>query len=223
MPVGLITNSGGGIPSVTITENTQNVDLAALFGNPSGKIVYRLVIDSGVTVSSSASSSPSLDASGLDSESIGTWVVDGDITGAGGAGGAGLNSSSLEYLGGPGGGGAGADVGAAGTTVGATLTLTATDGTATTGGAGEDSVDGVSFGDDGQPSLEEGFSGGDAIAVNHVITIELAGTIAGGGGGGGGSASGGTPHPGSDGGDLGDPGDTNAFSLAGGAAGFAIR
>lgn len=221
MPVGMLTNSGAGPVSRIIAVNTADVDLHALFGSPSIDIKYTLVIPSGVTVSSSASTTPSLDATGFTTGTIGTWVVDGDITGAGGAGGDGELAELLLFsFGGGGGGGAGAIVGAGGT--GVSPATDGADGTATTGGAGGLTSFGLGAGNE---ESTDGVDGGDAVQLNHVVTVVLSGTIAGAGGGGGGAAFvfGEAVPDGGDGGDLGEAGDSGGDASPGGSAGFAVR
>ena len=222
MPVGLITNSGGGLSRV-ITASTSNVDLFALFDSPASAVAYTVIIPSGVTVGSSSTSGVSIDATGFNSSSSGIWSVAGDIIGAGGDGGdgGGLHGGGV-FAGGGGGGGAGVTkVG-----VGGSGHLTASDGsdgTATTGGAGGASI--VDTDSESTLAATEGVVGGDAIHINHPITVVLLGTIGSGGGGGGGTSEPSDVSPGGAGGDIGDAGDAGGifFPIAGGDAGFAIR
>ncbi len=223
MPVGLLTNSGAGPVSRIIAVNTADVDLHALFGSPSIDIKYTLVIPSGVTVSSSDSTIPSLDATGFTVGTIGTWVVDGDITGAGGGGGDGFLAEiplGKNAAGGGGGGGAGAIVGTGGT--GVSPATDGADGTATEGGIGGVSASAVGA---GNAVATGGTDGGDSVQLNHAVTIVLSGTIGSGGGGGGGASGVPVVTPdGGDGGDLGEAGDEGGDSASpGGSAGFAIR
>lgn len=224
MPVGLITNSSAGGFIRRISANTSNVDLHALFGSPSVAIEYTLIITAAATVSSSTAAGVSIDATGFDSSSVGVWEVDGDITGAGGDGGDGGGLGGFgAFAGGGGGGGGGAVVGTGGS--GHESADDGDDGTATDGGAG-----GASVADAASNPLTgalAGEAGGDAVQINHPITVTLSGTIAGAGGGGGGSNCNLVDDtlPGGDGGDLGVAGDESGgpFSAAGGAAGFAVR
>lgn len=178
--IGLITNSSAGGFIRRIGVSTNSVNLHDLFGNPTVPVSYTLVIPAGVTVGGGASSS-SLDATGLDSSSVGLWVVDGDILGKGGDGGDGGSdlTPGFQFKGGGGGGGAGVPVGAGG--IGYDTATDGTDGSRLTGGAG------------GASNLEtpaettdavDQTLGWDAVHINHPITIQLSGLIACGGVGG---------------------------------------
>lgn len=231
MPVGLVTQATGGIPTVIIAANTQNVDVAVQLGNPTGKVVYRLVVSSGVVVGSSDPANPSIDATGLTADSEGTWVLDGSVYGAGAGGG---NGSVNDIDTGPnsgGGGGAGSIVGPGG--LGGKSILGDADdgdpGTLTTGGIG-----GVAtFTYLGAPpqAWSAGADGGDAIQLNHAIDISINDVLAGAGGGGSGGWTNASAESigGAAGGDLGDPGEENPINFiphsppGSGAAGFAIR
>lgn len=222
MPVGLITNAGGGIPAVTITASTQNVDLAALLGNPVSNIEYRLIVLLGVVVGSSVTTSVSLDATGLTADSVGTWDIQGKILGAGGDGGDGWGTIGTDRLdGGGGGGGAGSIIGTGG--LGAFTGLDGAAGDADFGGTGGESFLVTS----GELAGSPGIAGGDSVTLNHPVTINVSGTIGGGGGGGDGAfeSDGGFFDDGGNGGDLGEEGGNGGSPGAtqGAAAGFAIR
>lgn len=223
MPVPGLSGGGGGLTYV-ISANAAEVDLFAAFGSPSGPVHYTLMIPAGVTVSALAAANAAIDATGFDPASVGRWFVAGDITGAGGDGGDGGGLGGFSsFAGGGGGGGGGAVVGAGGS--GYLTANDGADGTATNGGAGGASVaDGAS-----DPLFEalDGEAGGDAVQINHPITVIRSGTIAGAGGGGGGSNCNlvDDTMPGGDGGDLGAAGDGVGvpFPTSGGAAGYAVR
>lgn len=212
MPIPGLTRRSHG-RAVIIGTDAADVDLAALLGNPSGPVTYRLIIPAGVTVSGSASTEIALDASGLHVDSFGTWTVDGDILGAGGKGGdGGAGTSPFVFQGGGGGGGAGVIVGAKGDKYGTGTDgdpgLRLTGGAFGANGAGDPGVN---------VDLEFGADGGDAVALSHVITVALEGAIGGGGGGG----RGGGLLDATAGGDIGVDGDGPGSGF--GTAGYAIR
>ena len=218
MPVPGLTGGGGGIV-VAITASTQDVDLAALLGNPSGAVHYMLFIDSGVVVGSSSTSTPALDASGLNAGSVGRWFVNGSAYGAGGDGGNGWAfSGGNGFDGGGGGGGGGSIVGLGGD--GAFTGGDGADGTLD-GGTGGQTLVAVSGDITGTPGLP----GGDSVTLNHPVTVYVSGNIGGGGGGGDGASDVDSLDDGGDGGGLGEDGGNGSSEGAtqGAAAGFAIR
>lgn len=221
MPVGIITQSVEALPSVWIESTTQNVDLAALLGNPTSKILYSLIVPSAVLIGSSSVSTVSLDATGLTEDSVGIWTVLGNIYGAGGDGGNGWGHSSGNFGdGGGGGGGGGNIVGLGGS--GAFTAGDGADGVDDLGGNGGQSFATAS----GDIVGSLGIAGGDSVTLNHPVTMYVSGVIGGGGGGGDGANSfDGDFDDGGDGGGLGTAGGNGSSPGAtqGGAAGFAIR
>lgn len=219
MPAGIITQSVEALPSVWIESTTQNVDLAALLGNPTSKILYSLIVPAAVTVGSSSTSGVSLDATGLTADSVGIWYVLGSIVGAGGDGGNGWAfSGSTPLDGGGGGGGGGSIVGIGG--AGAFTAGDGADGTLNGGTGGQTFI--TSSGDiTGTPGLP----GGDSVTLNHPVTMYVSGNIGGGGGGGDGASDVDSGDDGGDGGGLGEAGGNGSAEGAtqGAAAGFAIR
>lgn len=223
MPLPGLGGAPGGLVLV-LTSANATYDVAAALGNPSGAVFYTLIVPSGVTRGAADASSPAIDASGLHADSEGYWIVDGDVIGAGGDGGDGQGyfQAGPPFAGdigcGGGGGGAGLPAGAAGAGY-----QNGTNGSAgstwptTTGGAAGANSDNAS---NGTQAAVAATAGGDAIRLNHAVTIEFSGNIGGGGGGGapGTSAFGVTLSPGA-GGDLGVAGG----GTSGGAAGYAIR
>lgn len=113
-----------GSPTQFVTSGTSGVDVAALFGSPSGPIAYTLIVEAGVIVgrqsplasTSESRLAPTLDATGLHQDSIGLWLIDGYVLGGGGRG---LNGGDrvagpAGEAGGGAGGGAGYPAGTAG-------------------------------------------------------------------------------------------------------------
>lgn len=211
MPVPGLGAAHGGLTLVLDSANTT-YDLAAALGNPSGAVFYTLIVPSGVVRGAPDASNPAIDASGLHVDSEGFWIVEGDVYGAGGAGGG--HTAGVFPLGfspGGGGGGAGTEIGSGGTAVGAGTN--GSDGTATTGGSGgSNNAANASI-----AALVVAENGGDAIALNHSVTVLVTGSIRGGGGGGSHPTL--VSDPPGDGGDLDQPG---TGSLPG-AAGYAVR
>jgi len=198
-------------------------------------------------VGSSTTATPAIDAAtGIDPGCVGIWFINGDVIGMGGAGGDGGVDDEFGYgdYGGGGGGGAGYAGGAGGSVLWASATAGSVGGAwpTTTGGS---NGAGALIGPDPSPGttandVAPGVAGvgGDAVTLNHQVTIYLSGTIGGGGGGGAGGWAHQYPftHPagtffdGASGGDLGvagGDGDPTSsppdLPALGGAAGYAIR
>ncbi len=172
-----------GVHTRSLLVDAAGVDLFALFGSPSFAITYFLYISTGATISSPPLfGGASLDASGFDPASIGTWFVDGDIIGSGGDGGegGGFTDPGLIFKAGGGGGGAGVPFGIGGFAFFPPATSGIGGTRLTAGAAGANSPELPSFALDSQL----GAAGGHAILLNHPVTINLSGLIGGGGSGG---------------------------------------
>lgn len=221
-----------GLPTVVVPAGNGGFDVAAALGNPSVPLTYRLFCAPLAAIGAPDNATPAIDATGMHVDSVGFWFRNGaEIQGAGGEGGKGAVGIAAPTVGGGGGGGGGAGrlIGAGGLK-GADQGTDGSDGDLVgNGGAGgtTSSADGVIV------DIYDGTDGGDAIQLNHAVTIDNgAGEIWGGGGGGAGGwylLTTGGRHGGA-GGDSGQPGELgtqidSVFSelTAPGAGGYAIR
>lgn len=213
MPIGILSSIGDTTISIVVPDASTVFDLHAALGSPTEPVLYSLTVLSGYLIGSTGTLLPSIDAStGMHADSVGYWTNEGRISAAGGWGGAGLPVTGTSGAGG-GGGGAGDFVG-----VGGSGDPDGTDGdsgTATAGGNGGANFGLTIIGISGEP-------GGDAIWVNHQITIANgSGEIWGGGGGGAAGFGGFAPGAG---GANGLPGvDAGTSSSKGGVAGNSVR
>jgi len=229
------------LPTVVPTDGQTAVDIHSELGSPADAMTYLFVVPSAYSVGGPAPvqdttaggwfESVAVDATGMHIDSLGIWIVPGNIFGMGGRGGDGRYSTLDATFGGAGGGGgAGYPAGPAGN--GASSIWGSAQGS--DGTAGDDTTGSAPFsggaagGDDvvnshpGHLLIEmifealitdykEAQSGGTAIATNHDLEIYNAGGQIWGGGGGG---SGGDSYPHDDynfgsreSGAGGDPGD----------------
>lgn len=178
MPVGILVGMIDTTVSIVVPDGAAGFDLHAALGSPSVPLLYNLTIPSGNEVGAPDQATPAIDASGLHADSIGYWINEGRVAGAGGAGGDALPASGTSGAGG-GGGGAGDVVGTGGT--GDPNGSNGADGTATAGGSGGGSVLNII----GAFSSDNAADGGAAVWLNHQIYIDNgSGEIWGGGGGG---------------------------------------
>ena len=237
----------------TLGINTSQDDVVLTdelgFSGSDINVPIEIYIKSGVIVGSTAldiptvDHLPSLDITGLGSETRFLIVNEGRIAGAGGNGGDGARAGEGDEFSGAGGGGAGALFGEGGLGVAGRTGADGDDGDANNGGLGGSPVKSAT-GDSNAPG-QEGLKGGDAVLAEkdaYLTIVNGSGEIWGGGGGGGAGATWGDFLPeandagsggkGGDPGEAGDPGEDKpggAFywppgyaPKAGGAAGNAI-
>lgn len=234
MPVpGLIIPGSSGLVYYA-SSGDAGLDLFAALGSPAGPVVYEFYVAAGVALGAPDVTTPALDATGFHADTVGYWFIDplGEIQGHGGVGGVGSDPESNPGGGGGGGGGAGRLVGTGGA-AGGDLGVAGSDGDLVGGGGAggaTDTSDPVTF-----LTVGDGGVGGDAVHLNHAVTIANAGAIWGGGGGGAGGWYQGTLPPayGRNGGAGGDAGLSGNFGTQigtvlgdlsfGGDAGWAIR
>ncbi len=210
--------------SFVISSDVQNVNLYVLAGSPSAAGSYTITINSGVTVSSTNSSNPSLSTGVWPAGSTVILVNHGNIYGRGGDGGNGGNA-----------GGAGPTVGGAGGTamsLGYNITLNNTNGKIFGGGGGGGGLGSFS-GLGGVTSGGGGGAGGQGMVASNG-GASGSGNFPGGAGTGGNAAGPGTPGTNSvyggstvyyagTGGVWATAGGTSDTGTHGGAAGGAIQ
>lgn len=233
MPLHALAIASPSLPQVIIASSAADYDVVA--ENPwiptASPVVFGMVIESGVVLSSSDATIPALSFAGLHADSVVTIIkVGAEIRGAGGAGARGGSfevTPSTAHLYGGGGGGAGTIVGPGGLTYITPPFGTETvgvDGLAATGGAGGINWSGV-IGSIGNNEFV-GQQGGTAIFTPCLLQIDNTGGFIYGGGGGGAPGYGTAPLVvGTAGGAIGAAGVTSAApgAPAPGAAGYAVN
>lgn len=214
--------------STVISATTTNVNMATLFGNPSGGAgyTYTVTINSGVVVYSTATGTPAFDVGSMPSGASLSLINNGSIYGKGGNGG---NGGFLSNNNGQTGGSAGGN--AINTTKPISITNNGTiggGGGGGTGGAGDENSGGSGGGGGQSYSNSSGGLGSNGVANGQAGTITKggdSGNISGNGGTAGvaGSYIGIYNWAGGGGGGFGAAGGPDVWGLAGGAAGKAVN